>query len=199
MKEQRSETVEKQRQRILNVAIGLIESEGLEAISARKIAAQMSCAVGSLYRNFENIHAILLAVNLETLKALERHVQHAIQINTGDAKENIRGMGLAYIDYVMAHSRLWQLVMHDFYADHHSSAEAYLSQHQRMFHMIEIAFLNLNPSQSKQAVSLEARTLWASLDGLCNLACRGKIERDGEEGVKVLADILLQRFLGDKQ
>ncbi|MDQ6952806.1 MAG: TetR/AcrR family transcriptional regulator [Mariprofundaceae bacterium] len=199
MKTQRSETVEKQRQRILNVAIGLIESEGLEAISARKIATQMSCAVGSLYRNFENIHAILLAVNLETLKALERHVQHAMQINTGDAKENIRGMGLAYIDYVMAHSRRWQLVMHDFYADHHSSAEAYFSQHQRMFHMIEIAFLNVNPSQSKQEVYLEARTLWASLDGLCNLACRGKIEREGEEGVKVLADILLQRFLGDKQ
>jgi len=196
MAEQRSETVEKQRQRILNTTLKLIDSDGLESISARKIAAKMSCAVGSLYRNFDNLNAILLAVNIETLKALETYVRASIQ--SDDAKERIHQMGMAYMDYVLHYPRRWQLVMQDVAGNNPDDMNDYWVQQQTMFQMIEKAFWNLGTFQSKQAAYLEARTLWASLDGLCNLACRGKIEQEGEEGVKVFADILLERFLGEK-
>jgi len=68
----------------------LVEADGLKGISARNIAAQMSCAVGSLYRNFDNLNAIILVVNLETLKC---HVHEHVQAD--DASLKIRQMAMA--------------------------------------------------------------------------------------------------------
>jgi len=198
MSEAHSETIARQRQRILKVAIELIDSDGVEAVSARKIASILSCAVGSLYRSFDNLNAILLAVNLETLKALEADVRASIQ-HEEDAKQTIRDMGMAYIHYVMRHPHRWQLVMQDIAVNkvaNRRDMDAYQAQQQRMFQMIEAAFLDVKPLPSKQVAYLEARTLWASLDGLCNLACRGKIDSEGDEGVHVFAEILLEHFLG---
>ena len=189
---------ETQRQRILQVTTELIESEGLQAISARKIASRMQCAVGSLYRPFENLKSILTAVNIETLKQLEHHVLQAAQ-PASTAKEKITRMAMAYTDYVMAHHHLWQTVMQNFDTNHQQLSSDYQQQQQRMFQCIESELTRLHPTQSSQAIKLEVRTLWAGIDGICNLGMRGKLERDGEEGIQVLTDILLQRFLGGEQ
>ncbi|MDQ6990281.1 MAG: TetR/AcrR family transcriptional regulator [Mariprofundaceae bacterium] len=187
-----------QRQRILTTTIDLIESEGLKAVSARKIASKIPCAVGSLYRYFDNLQSIFLAINIETLQALEISVQHYLQNNTSHVREHIRWMSMAYIDYVLSHPQRWQLVMQDFQSNHKDDNANYLAQRQHLFHLIEIELSQLHPNQTQAWVHLEALTLWAGVEGLCHLVSCGKIEREGKEGVKLLADVLLHRFLGDE-
>lgn len=50
-------------ERIVAAAIGLLDRDGLEAFSMRRLAGELGTAPGSLYRHFENREAVLVAVH----------------------------------------------------------------------------------------------------------------------------------------
>ena len=54
-------------ERIVEAAIALLDSEGLDAFTMRRLADELDTAAGSLYRHFESRDAVLVAVHDEVI------------------------------------------------------------------------------------------------------------------------------------
>ena len=57
------------RQDYIQKAYELIQNEGIQAVSIRRIAQEMGCSSASLYRHFENRDELLYYAELRTLKS----------------------------------------------------------------------------------------------------------------------------------
>ncbi|WP_061209588.1 TetR/AcrR family transcriptional regulator [Leptospira borgpetersenii] len=66
-------------QRILDVVVGLLEKNGVEAITTNMIAAEASIPIGSLYQYFPNKHAVLNAVGQRHLERINSMLSEIFQ------------------------------------------------------------------------------------------------------------------------
>jgi len=180
------------KQQMIDVAESMIAEQGVGKLTVRNIASEMGCAVGLLYRLFESLDAVVMAVNMRTLQALEKHILSAAQDMHG-AAAYLEAMGQAYVDYVMHHTQRWQAVTgFQFSGD---IPEDYAAQQKRLFDVLEAQIAVLHPKMDAQAVALEARALWVGMEGLAMLATNGKLDGDGDLSIQAIVHVLLARFL----
>ena len=98
-------------QRILAAAEEIIAADGVDAVTTRAIAERAGVAAPSLYRFFEDRHAILDALLEQMLAELETAVQEAERDFPGDSIEAfVRLEFQLYVAYYERHpslARLW--------------------------------------------------------------------------------------------
>src|SRR5258706_2973710 len=63
---------EKLKAALIDAAERTIETEGLRALRARDLAAEVGCAVGAIYNAVADLDELIYAVNARTLAALEK-------------------------------------------------------------------------------------------------------------------------------
>lgn len=91
----------------------LIQEEGLEAISIRRIAKEMDCSSASLYRHFENLSELLYYAELRTLASYIR------RLNEGEKKwknvwDTYIGIWDCYSREAFAHPEAYNLLFFEF-------------------------------------------------------------------------------------
>lgn len=75
------QAVEQRRGEILEAAMALFESGGLDAVSFRKVAAQLGCSYSTPYRYFPSKDALLTAMRAQAFRWIERTMLDAIGAN----------------------------------------------------------------------------------------------------------------------
>src|ERR1039457_4503614 len=83
------------RESILNAALEQVESEGLENLAIRSVAAKLELAPNALYRYFENLSALELAVAEEVRFQMLEVIQKVI--GRKGPTESIRAISEAYL------------------------------------------------------------------------------------------------------
>lgn len=92
------------RQAILSTAFEQVESQGIQNLSVRGLAAALNLAPNALYRYFADRAALESAIHAETARRLQQTLQRA----TGRKSpvEAIRGMAQAYRRFAREHKHL---------------------------------------------------------------------------------------------
>lgn len=65
---------EARRERILDVAMGLVEREGFAALTVARLAAELGQSLGALYRTFPGKAGLLVALQLRAIRSLQAEV-----------------------------------------------------------------------------------------------------------------------------
>ena len=99
---------ERTRGKILAAARELIVTEGYEAVSMRKIAAEVEYTAMALYRHFADKESLLRALCLEDFRTL-RHAMDAI-VGDPDPVARLGRMGLAYVDFAVTYPHQYRLL-----------------------------------------------------------------------------------------
>src|SRR3954449_13416343 len=95
---------DKLRDALINAAERTIETDGLRALRARDLAAEVGCAVGAIYNAVADLDELIYAVNARTLAALEATFTAAgidTQPPEGATAQFVR-LALAYLDFAVA-------------------------------------------------------------------------------------------------
>src|ERR1700722_4743744 len=99
------------REALVAAARRFIAEKGYAALRARDLAAEVGCAVGSIYNAFPDIDALILAVKARTLDRLESGLISRLgPFSTGAPEEALaRFLDLAreYVDFAEQNWRLW--------------------------------------------------------------------------------------------
>jgi AcrR family transcriptional regulator len=171
---------------IVHRARGMIESEGVEALSLNKLAAELGIAAPSLYNHFRNKTALLQAVNLATTQALISAIHTAVT-PPDEALTRLIRMALAYRDFAHANPRTYDLAFTSTIQDLHIDS-----------HLAEQLALPLQALMAEHvgdAESLPAlRGIWALIHGFVMLELSGQFRRGGdlnavfEQGVTAYLD-----------
>lgn len=176
------------RQRLLEAAERKIAAEGLAALRARHLAAEVGCAVGQIYNLYADLDGLTLAVNARTLSELDERLVSAAT-STGAAPAERPGALLVaqaqiYLRFASGNRNRWQAVFQHRMTGSRELPDWYREQQAKLFsHVdrpIEMLFPDMSPTQRGRL----GRSIFSAVHGIVSL---GIDERLGPQSYEELS------------
>jgi len=188
---------EEVRAAILAAATQLVEKEGWQALSIRKIAEAIEYSVPVIYDHFENKEALLLEFTKKGFQLLNRELLQAKKRFTQPAQQ-IEAIAYAYWKFAFTHRTYYQLM----YGLGMPGCEAV----KQISELGTFTELILDPIRTLIAKTrnngsdpyLKLHTLWSALHGLISINMMGKENSRDELNAMVLKDFITGFIAGIK-
>ena len=180
-------------QLVLAAAQRIVEESGFQALSARTVADSIGYSPGTLYNLFDNIDDLVVHVNGTTLDALFAELHNAPAIGRPEA--DVAALCSRYLAFQDQNPNLCGLLFDYTQAQGYAPPEWYRRKIIRGLEILGSALLPLFPTGRDNDVSDAARTLWASLQGICSLSANGKLDVVGGQSRDAMARALVTNFL----
>ncbi len=179
---------------IIAAATQLIEAEGLEAASTRRIAAKIGYTHGTVHSHYENFADLILKINSDTLNQLYENLDKASSKSKSHEKA-IYAIAHAYVDYGLKNNNRWKALYEFNYPreDGGDLPQWYDEQVKKIFALVESRISHFCSSPAKARIS--AQVLWSSLHGIAILALTGKLNTVKAKSAKTLVDHFIEIFL----
>ncbi len=163
---------EQAREGIVEVARALFAAEGYEAVTMRRVAEAVDCAVGTLYLHFPDKEALIREVCEGDFGLLARRIATIAKVP--DPVERLRRAGLAYVDFALANPNHYRVM---FMADRPTIAPESVRHDRHDPQEDSYAFLRMTVAECIAAgrfrsgidVDLAVQLTWAALHGLASL------------------------------
>lgn len=193
-----SEQIEEKRTMLVQEAMGILERDGIAALTARYLADCAKVSRSTPYLYFKDKAAIIDAVKVAGLRRLIIACEKAI-IGVDHYGEHLRRLGETYVDFGINHPVLYQLIF--------MSGESDTNMSQALAETIdEYKILTLGPLEKAYAAGVVTMpperlnlVLWASVHGLLTLRNVGLLG-DDEAFSNLRSDleiVLAKGFLSD--
>ena len=155
---------------IIDEAFALIEERGVDKLSFRDIARRLGVTHQAPYKHFPSRDHILAAVIARCFQSFSEHLD--ARPKAKDASEDLRNMGLAYLDFAQTHPVKYRLMF--------NTPLPPLNEHQEMMansnHAFSLLTNRLNqmdlselPSKAETPKQHDAIFIWSALHGLASL------------------------------
>ena len=162
------------REALLAAAERRIAESGLADLKARELAQEAGCALGALYTVFEDLDALILAVNGRTLDALEAAVERAADPGR-DPVEQVAALAEAYLDYAAAHRQRWAALFKHRMTGGRLPPDWYNERQARLFRHVEAPLDTLRPGLATEERARLARSLFSAVQGIIALGLDEKL------------------------
>lgn len=186
-------TRENLKELILNTAQKIVELEGFEALTARRIATDVGYTAGTIYNIFESMDDVCLQLNARTLDVLNE------TLAAPPAKtplQTVKTMAAQYMDFAHTHKNRWLMLFAHRMSDGRVVPDWYQDKIDRMFAPLETALSPLFPPHQAQKRHTTARVLWSAVHGLCLLHVTGKMPLiDAQAKPEALTALLVETFM----
>lgn len=157
------------REKVLVAARKRIIADGLTGLSARGLAKDAGCSVGTLYNVFGDLDGVIREVNIGTTLQLEWALAAALNELPEGAGQTARltAMANAYLDFAMDHTALWNALFE--FRPKHKADQRLPEMREALFDkMIERGGHGTNPTTEQDRISL--RMLWGAVHGVVSLS-----------------------------
>jgi AcrR family transcriptional regulator len=186
------------REALMAAAVRLINERGYQALKARELAAEVGCAVGSIYNVFPDIDALILAVKARALDALENEVTGElgpfVAAGPEAAAARFQALGRLYLDFSARNWRLWSSVF-EHRANESEALGTYVTRLDAILTNIEQPLGALLPSLEAKSLRLLARTLFGAVHGVVSLGLDGKLGAISNDDLHAQVQLLLAATL----
>ncbi len=161
------------RERLLAAAEAAIASRGLEGLKARDIAANAGCALGAIYKDFEDLDELILAIGSRTLALLEVALSEAAPAS--DPVDEIPRLARAYLNFARSHKLRWRALFEHRLPKGRTAPDWFLADQVRLFGLLEQPLAMIMPSEPAARRALLARTLFSAVHGVVSLGLEEKL------------------------
>ncbi|MEN8215389.1 MAG: WHG domain-containing protein [Pseudomonadota bacterium] len=182
------------REMALQVAEKIVAEEGLQGLSARKIASAIGYSVGSLYIVFQNLDDLILQVNARSLDQLYIVIEKTEQ-QCRQPDACLLALGQAYLQFAMEQPLRWRTIFEYQRAKDAQIPSWYRKKIFRLFSLVEKPLLEFMPTLDAHLCAQVTRALWGGVHGICILALTGRLEIVGADSVQHLMDLLITNYL----
>jgi len=188
---------ELRRQRIFDDALAaateIAARDGLKGLTARRIAKQIGCSVGTLYNVFENLDSLILYMNAATFAALFEELKR-LGISR-DPETRIRDLVDTYLAFTLDNANLWSVIFEHVWPRDYPVPEWYQQGIRQLLAMLADALEPILPEADRAERMQAATALWSGLHGIQSLAAAGKLGLLTSENLTSLIDLLVWKFI----
>ena len=156
------------RETLVIVASELLEQEGIDAVSMRRLAQALDVRASSLYHHFAEKSALLNAVAEKGLHSLAAELEQARVGADMDAHQQLRALGMAYREWALLHPQLYLLLFGS------TPVEEKPSPLGRAVSAPMLAIATQLVGEQKAAAATQA--LWAFVHGFVMLELAGQMQ-----------------------
>jgi AcrR family transcriptional regulator len=161
------------RRSVIDVAVGILETEGVGALSMREVARRAGVSHQAPYHHFADRAAILAAVAEEGFTILSNRMHEALAA-PGDPME---GCFLAYVRTAIEHPGHFRVMFRPELCtldDHPSAREAGMRAFEAL---LQLARRVSRPDADEATISTMSTMLWSQVHGMATLIIDGPLMR----------------------
>jgi AcrR family transcriptional regulator len=167
---------------LIDAAEEIIARDGLAALRARDIAAAAGCALGAIYNAFDDLDAIVFAVNMRTLALVDRSLGDAVRrkSSTGVSAEDpdlgrLIRLALAYLEFAAKHGPRWRALFEHRLQDGQAVPEWFTAELNRIFQYVEEPLRAIRPGLAAGELTELARAVFSAVHGVVSLGLEQKL------------------------
>lgn len=172
---------------ILTNARRIVRDDGIDALTARKIASAAGYTVGTIYQHFGNMDDLVHRLNGETLGMLFDHCSALPE--QASPRDRLFTLAMAFVNFAEHHPNEWESVISYRYGPKHEWAADYDQMVNRLLGLLVEATDALYDEGTRDEQLLDIRLLWASMYGIFSLHASGRL------GKGVTVDDMTQRLI----
>lgn len=182
---------------IIKSAAEIIEQDGFQALTARKIANAIGYTPGTLYNVFESMDALSLVLNAVTLeKLLTALSQPECNDSRKTPLQNIKRMAEIYKSFALENKQRWVMLFGYILPEGVEIPEWFREKISLLFQPLEKLLQPYFKDAHSKEHKIAARNLWAAIHGICFLQLTGKLPLlDGEDVSTSMTDSLIENFV----
>ena len=169
---------EQLREALVAAAARTVEAHGFPGLKARELAAEVGCAVGSIYNVFPDFDALILAVKAQALDRWQRELIEElgpfVPAGPDAAAKRFEDLGRAYLDFAARNWPMWSS-MFEHKGSRSSAMDEYMLRLDAILTNIEQPLGALLPEADGKTRRLLARTLFAAVHGVVSLGLDGRL------------------------
>jgi AcrR family transcriptional regulator len=182
------------RESLIVAAEKRIEAKGLAAVRTRDLAAEVGCAVGAIYNVFDDLNALILAVNGRTFRKIGLVVKQSLDGAEGlPPVERLIRMSYAYLAFAEENVALWRALF-----DIDMSADGvpgwYMEELEALFANIAKPVSELFPDLRGSEADLMVRGLFSSVHGIVLLGLQNRISGVARGNIETMIAQILRRI-----
>lgn len=186
---------EELREMALQAAESILEQEGVQGLTARRIAARIGYTVGSLYLIFRNLDDLIRHVNARTLDELTVTIESAVS-RCRQPRRRVMALGHGYVEFATDNAQRWRLLFRQPLGSDEAIPEWYALRVTRILALVEEQLEPLAAGRSRKKLSLAARTLWNAVHGTSLLTMDRQLGFAGKGSAREITDTLIENYLG---
>jgi AcrR family transcriptional regulator len=152
---------------LLRCALTLLEKNGHESLSVRRVAELAGLSSGAPYYHFADRRALLLGLALEGFSNLHALAIRALDVGGVEPWQTLYALASVFLDFSAAHPELMDLMYESELT--RPIDPALEPAYRRAFQMVVGVMRNVHPSVDKSTSLIRAVTFWTSLFGLSRL------------------------------
>lgn len=180
----------------IDAAAKIVESDGFQSLTARKVASKIGYTVGTLYHVFRNFDDLVIHLNARTIDEMADLIQKSVR-RKRSPESRIRTMTEVYVGYATEHPDRWRLVFEHQAPRGLPTPELMKVRRDVLFEMVAENLRALSPRHVKQEIDHTATALWSGIHGICILALTGKLYLGGAFSMSKLIDTLIESVLNE--
>lgn len=182
---------------IVEEAWKIIEKDGLEGLTARKIAKIIGYAPGTIYNIFNSMEDLYLQINSKTLDLFFGHLHASNCLDKNHAPiENLKAMALCYLNFAKQYKPFWLMLFNVQVSNDRPDPKWLHDKIDQLFTPLEELLTPYFTDKEAIERKTAARVLWASVHGLCFLQETNKISIVNEESTaQDMSDLLIDTFI----
>lgn len=165
---------------ILETAFTLAKAEGIENVTARKLAAQIGCSTQPIFRVYTNMSELYTEIYQRAIEAFGNYYENY----RSDVDTPFIHLGLAYINYAKEERRLFQLLFQSEYRGERGLFELLNGKSGAVSREI-----NKAAATGCQNPSGLFMKMWIFIHGCACMVLTGDYDLTEEETIELLKDI----------
>lgn len=165
------------RQSLIDAAIALINEEGISDLSLRQVARRVGVSHNAPYRHFADKEALLAAVAEQGFQSLQSAMEAAKQAIPADASQALEAIGIAYVNFALAHPVHYRLMFGDYRSDLSKYSTLAAAAHQSFMVLVTTIVEGQNAGIFRTADSVDmARVAWSLVHGQSMLLLNHRLQ-----------------------
>ena len=177
---------------IVEAAMRLVRENGVDALNARSLAAELSCSTQPIFSNFSSMEELRLALIDEAMRVYE---VYSAGFTARDEYPIYKAAGLAYIGFAGEERELFKLL---FMSPKQKTEPASLARSWE--HSVSLA--GDSTGYGAEDATLFHLEMWMFVHGIATMVATGSLVLDGEMVSRMLSDAyfgLKARFGGGEK
>lgn len=173
--ETRMQHSENLRQNIVHAAAALLQEQGPEAVTVRRVAERMECSTKIIYNLFGKKEGLAKYLYLEGCMILSRSFEAVPQ--QPSLQQQLRALAQAYWDFAMTQSSFYQVMFGGSFAEFKPDAdslEGTATAMKQLTHLVEAAQAQRIIREMEPIAAVQM--IWAPLHGVIHLYLGGHLE-----------------------
>lgn len=178
------------RERLIDVGVELVTSEGTAALGLREIARRAGVSHGAPRRYFATHHALLSAIARRGFEELGSRIPAAMAgPGADDPRGQVRALGRAYVGYALEHRGMFELMFrHDLLDGGGQDGPSGVRLRDSTLPLFELLVSLVARCGTAEAPRITAAALWAGLHGVAQLWAWGSLPLVLDGGTEASVD-----------